>query len=127
MIVFFSIIESISLNSILSLIDKSFPIEDLPTPIIPVNTRFFFNLYQNFNLIYHKFVLISEFKYILKTMQPRLNLRSKNNSSLFGIAIKGLVIIVFISLAFYLVDKIDFPSPQSETKEDVTNQIIKLK
>jgi len=78
-------------------------------------------------LIYHKFVLISEFKYILTTMQPRLNLRSKNNSSFFSIVIKGLVIIVFISLAFYLVDKIDFPSPQSETKEDVTNQIIKLK
>ena len=33
----------------------------------------------------------------------------------------------FISLAFYLVDKIDFPSPQNETKEDVTDQIIKLK
>ena len=78
-------------------------------------------------MIYHKFVLISEFKYILTTMQPRLNLRSKNNSSLLGIAIKGLAIIVFISFAFYLVDKIDFPSPQSETKEDVTNQIIKLK
>ena len=78
-------------------------------------------------MIYHKFVLISEFKYILTTMQPRLNLRSKNNSSFFGIAIKGLAIIVFISFAFYLVDKIDFPSPQSETKEDVTNQIIKLK
>ena len=78
-------------------------------------------------MIYHKFVLISEFKYILTTMQPRLNLRSKNNSSLLSIAIKGLAIIVFISLAFYLVDKIDFPSPQSETKEDVTNQIIKLK
>ena len=60
-------------------------------------------------------------------MQPRLNLRSKNNSSLLGVIFKGLAIIVLISLAFYLVDKIDFPSPQSETKEDVTNQIIKLK
>ena len=78
-------------------------------------------------MIYHKFVLISEFKYILKTMQPRLNLRSKNNSSFLGITIKGLIIIGFISLVFYLVDKIDFPSPQSEIKEDVTNQIIKLK
>ena len=78
-------------------------------------------------MIYHKFVLIFEFKYILATMQPRLNLRSKNNSSLLGLTIKVCAIIVFISLAFYLVDKIDFPSPQSETKEDVTNQIIKLK
>ena len=78
-------------------------------------------------MINHKFVLISEFKYILKTMQPRLNLRSKNNSSLLGTSIKGLIIIGFISLAFYLIDKVDFPSPQNETKEDVTNQIIKLK
>ena len=78
-------------------------------------------------MIYHKFVLISEFKYILSTMQPRLNLRSKNNSSLLGITLKGLIFIALISLAFYLVDKIDFPSPQSDTKEDVTNQIIKLK
>ena len=60
-------------------------------------------------------------------MQPRLNLRSKNNPPLFGTAIKGLIIIGFISLVLYLVNKIDFPSPQSETKEDVTNQIIKLK
>ena len=78
-------------------------------------------------MIYHKFVLISEFKYILSTMQPRLNLRSKNNSSLLSTTVKGLAIVVLISLAFYLLDKIDFPSPQSETKEDVTNQIIKLK
>ena len=78
-------------------------------------------------MIYHKFVLIFEFKYILSTMQPRLNLRSKTGTPLLGTLLKGLAIIVFISLAFYLVDKIDFPSPQSETKEDVTNQIIKLK
>ncbi len=78
-------------------------------------------------MIYHKFVLISEFNYILITMQPRLNLRSKNNSSLLSTTLKGLAIILLISLVFYLVDKINFPSPQSETKEDVTNQIIKLK
>ena len=78
-------------------------------------------------MIYHKFVLISEFKYILSTMQPRLNLKSRNNSSLLGTILKGLIIVGLISLAFFLVDKIDFPSPQSETKEDVTNQIIKLK
>ena len=78
-------------------------------------------------MIYHKFVLISEFKYILTTMQPRLNLRSKNSSTLLSTSIKGLVIVALIILAFYLLDKVDFPSPQSETKENVTNQIIKLK
>ena len=60
-------------------------------------------------------------------MQPRLNLRSKNSSTLLSTSIKGLVIVALIILAFYLLDKVDFPSPQSETKENVTNQIIKLK
>ena len=60
-------------------------------------------------------------------MQPRLNLRSKSSSSLLSTILKGLFVVVLISLLFFLIDKIDFPSPQSETKEDVTNQIIKLK
>ena len=78
-------------------------------------------------MIYHKFVLIFEFKYILSTMQPRLNLRSKASTPLMGFLLKGLAVIVFISLAFYLLDKVDFPSPQNEMKEDATDQIIKLK
>ncbi len=78
-------------------------------------------------MIYHKFVLIFEFKYILSTMQPRLKLRSKNESSFLNIILKGLLLVVFISLTFYLIDKINFPSPENEVKEDVTNQIIKLK
>ena len=78
-------------------------------------------------MIYHKFVLIFEFKYILSTMQPRLKLRSKNESSFLNIILKGLLAVVFIALIFYLIDKINFPSPENEVKEDVTNQIIKLK
>ena len=78
-------------------------------------------------MIYHKFVLIFEFKYILSTMQPRLKLRSKNESSFLNIILKGLLAIVFIALTFYLIDKINLPSPENEVKEDVTNQIIKLK
>ena len=78
-------------------------------------------------MIYHKFVLIVEFKYILSTMQPRLNLRSKTSTPLLGLLLKGFAIIVLISLAFYLLDKVDFPSPQNEIKEDATDQIIKLK
>ena len=78
-------------------------------------------------MIYHKFVLIFEFKYILSTMQPRLKLKSKTESSFLNIILKGLLAVVFIVLVFYLIDKIDFPSPENEVKEDVTNQIIKLK
>ena len=78
-------------------------------------------------MIYHKFVLIVEFKYILSTMQPRLKLKSKTEFSLLNTILKGLLIVTLIGLAFYLIDRIDFPSPQNEVKEDVTNQIIKLK
>ena len=60
-------------------------------------------------------------------MQPRLKLRSKNESSFLNIILKGLLAVAFIALAFYLIDKINFPSPENEVKEDVTNQIIKLK
>ena len=60
-------------------------------------------------------------------MQPRLKLRSKNESSFLNIILKGLLAVVFIALIFYLIDKINFPSPENEVKEDVTNQIIKLK
>ena len=78
-------------------------------------------------MIYHKFVLIVEFKYILSTMQPRLKLKSKTEFSVLNTILKGLLIVTLIGLAFYLIDRIDFPSPQNEVKEDVTNQIIKLK
>ena len=78
-------------------------------------------------MIYHKFVLIFEFKYILSTMQPRLKLKSKTEFSLLNTILKGLLIVVLIGVVFYLIDRIDFPSPQNEVKEDVTNQIIKLK
>ena len=78
-------------------------------------------------MIYHKFVLIVEFKYILSTMQPRLKLKSKTEFSVLNTILKGLLIVALIGLAFYLIDRINFPSPQNEVKEDVTNQIIKLK
>ncbi len=78
-------------------------------------------------MIYHKFVLIVKFKYILSTMQPRLNLKSKGSSSFLNTILKGLMIIAVIGVAFYLLDKVDFPSPQNQVKEDVSNQIIKLK
>ncbi len=78
-------------------------------------------------MIYHKFVLIFEFKYILSTMQPRLKLKSRDSSPLLNTILKGLAVVILIGLAFYLLDKVDFPSPKNELKENVTNQIIKLK
>ncbi len=77
-------------------------------------------------MIYHKFVLILKFKYILLTMQPRLQ-RSKPGVSFIRIFVKLIVAILLIFFAFFFVEKINFPSPQKEINEDVTNKIIKLK
>ena len=55
-------------------------------------------------------------------MQPRLNLKSKGSSSFLNTILKGLMIIAVIGVAFYLLDKVDFPSPQNEIKEDENNR-----
>ncbi len=81
----------------------------------------------NFNLIFHKFVLIFQFKYILLTMQPRLNLRSKTSSSMGRLLFKIFIAISILVLVFYFVEKINLPFPQKEINKDVTDKIIKLK
>ena len=37
------------------------------------------------------------------------------------------VVLILIVLAFFFIEKIDFPSPQKEITEDVSDKIIKLK
>ena len=79
-------------------------------------------------MIFHKFVLIFEFKYILLTMQPRLNLKSRTgSSSVLKTIFKVFTIVSVLGLIFYFIEKIDFPHPQQEIKKDVTDKIIKLK
>ena len=81
-------------------------------------------------MIFHKFVLIFEFKYILLTMQPRLNLKSRTDSSsvsVLKLISKVLVILSALGLIFYFIEKVNFPHPQQEIKKDVTDKIIKLK
>ncbi len=79
-------------------------------------------------MIFHKFVLIFEFKYILLTMQPRLNLKSRTGSSfVLKLISKVLIIVSVLGLTFYFVEKINLPYPQKEIKKDVTDKIIKLK
>ena len=81
-------------------------------------------------MIFHKFVLIFEFKYILLTMQPRLNLKSRTGSSsvsVLKLISKVLAILSALGLIFYFIEKVNFPHPQQEIKKDVTDKIIKLK
>ena len=59
-------------------------------------------------------------------MQPRLQ-RSGTGTSFAKVFIKFLVVLILIVLAFFYIEKIDFPSPQKEITEDVSDKIIKLK
>ena len=59
-------------------------------------------------------------------MQPRLQ-RSGTGTPFVKAFIKFLVVLILIVLAFFFIEKIDFPSPQKEITEDVSDKIIKLK
>ena len=59
-------------------------------------------------------------------MQPRLQ-RSGTGTPFAKVFIKFLVVLILIVLAFFYIEKIDFPSPQKEITEDVSDKIIKLK
>tara|TARA_B100001029_G_scaffold74261_1_gene60643 strand:+ start:2133 stop:2312 length:180 start_codon:yes stop_codon:yes gene_type:complete len=59
-------------------------------------------------------------------MQPRLQ-RSGTGTPFAKVFIKFLVVLILIVLAFFFIEKIDFPSPQKEITEDVSDKIIKLK
>tara|TARA_B100000161_G_C33354737_1_gene326237 strand:- start:459 stop:638 length:180 start_codon:yes stop_codon:yes gene_type:complete len=59
-------------------------------------------------------------------MQLKYNRQPSLGSSLFKILIKLLLAIVFFILAIFLIEKINFPSPEKKYNIDVTNEIKKL-
>ena len=59
-------------------------------------------------------------------MQPRLQ-RSRTGTPFARVFIKLLLALFMIVFAFFFIEKIDFPSPQKEITEDVSDKIIKLK
>ena len=59
-------------------------------------------------------------------MQLKYNRQPSLGSSLFKILIKLLLVIVFFILAIFLIEKINFPSPEKKYNIDVTNEIKKL-
>ena len=60
-------------------------------------------------------------------MQFQRKTRAGGISNLMKIFIKISFVFIILLLTIVLIDKINFPSPENEVKEDVTNQIIKLK
>ena len=60
-------------------------------------------------------------------MQLKYNRQSSIGSSLLKILVKLLLAIVFFIIAIFLIEKINFPSPEKNYNIDVTNEIKKLK
>ena len=60
-------------------------------------------------------------------MQPRLQPRARNSNSFIKSIIKLALVILIGACAFFYIEKIDFPSPQKEINENVTDKIIKIK
>tara|TARA_Y100000996_G_C22271135_1_gene540055 strand:- start:39 stop:218 length:180 start_codon:yes stop_codon:yes gene_type:complete len=59
-------------------------------------------------------------------MQLKYNRQPSLGSSIVRILIKILLAIVIIFIAIFLIEKINFPSPEKKYEIDVTNEIKKL-
>ena len=59
-------------------------------------------------------------------MQLKYNRQSSVRSSIIGILIKLLLVIIVFIFAIFLIEKISFPSPEKNYEIDITNEIKKL-
>tara|TARA_Y100001958_G_C20895264_1_gene319748 strand:+ start:23 stop:202 length:180 start_codon:yes stop_codon:yes gene_type:complete len=59
-------------------------------------------------------------------MQLKYNRQPSLGSSLIKFFIRFLIVILFFILAIFLVEKINFPSPEKKFNIDITNEIKKL-
>ena len=59
-------------------------------------------------------------------MQLKYNRQPSLGSSLLRTLVKLLVVIIFFILAIFLIEKINFPSPEKKFNIDITNDIKKL-
>ncbi len=60
-------------------------------------------------------------------MQLKYNRQQSLGSSIIKFLIKLIFVFVFLIVTIFLIEKINFPSPNKNFKIDVTNEIKKLK
>ena len=60
-------------------------------------------------------------------MQLKYNRQRSLGSSLTRILIKLILLVFVVIIVIFLIEKINFPSPQNNYKIDITNEIKKLK
>ena len=61
------------------------------------------------------------------TMQLKFNNQNTIQQSLIKRLIKILGVCLVCTILVFLLDKVNFPSPQKDIKEDITNEITQLK
>ena len=59
-------------------------------------------------------------------MQLKYNRQPNLGSSIGRILIKLILILFVVVIGIFLIEKIDFPSPEKNYKIDITNEINKL-
>ena len=59
-------------------------------------------------------------------MQLKYNRQTSLGSSLVKTLIKLLLVIIIFIFAIFLIEKINFPSPEKKYEIDITNEIKKL-
>ena len=60
-------------------------------------------------------------------MQLKYNRQQSIGNSLVRIIIKLVLVLFILVIAIFLIEKINFPSPEKKYKIDITNEINKLK
>tara|TARA_A100001015_G_scaffold268860_1_gene320036 strand:+ start:1465 stop:1647 length:183 start_codon:yes stop_codon:yes gene_type:complete len=60
-------------------------------------------------------------------MQLKYNRQQSIGSSIGRILIKLILLIVFMVIVIFLIEKINFPSPEKNYKIDITDEINQLK
>ena len=59
-------------------------------------------------------------------MQLKYNRRQVIGNSIFRVLIKLLLAVIVFIFAIFLIEKINFPSPEKKYEIDITNEIKKL-
>ena len=72
-------------------------------------------------MIFHNYVLFSEFKYNLTNMQLRLKPKTNRNLITGNLIIKIIFILIVFFLGIFLLDKIDFPTPIKFIEQEISN------
>ena len=64
---------------------------------------------------------------IFFTMQLKYNRQQSIGSSIMKFLIKFILLLILVVVGIFLIEKINFPSPEKNYKIDITDDIKKLK